>query len=132
MPASNNFLRKTIEYGVYIVVLLLCIAGLYWRFWYRPKVEPVVMIDPTEFVSQGQAVPSPLLDPNFTWSLVQITHNPRIAILEKDRGGERVSLKIDDTIQGWKIKSIEKTMVVVVNAVGDERALFYNSKQPVD
>lgn len=130
MPVKNSPSRKLIEYGIYITILIICITLIYWRFWYRPAVEPVVMIDPASFTSKGQALPTPMLDPGFTWSLVQIVDSPPMAIFKQDGTGKTLTLKIGDEVGGWEIQSIQKTMVVVVNAQGDRRSLFYSSKPP--
>jgi hypothetical protein len=129
---SRCFPRKQVKYFIYIAVLLLCIAGLYWRFWYHPQVEPVVMLDVSGLTSMGQAGPSPLLDPSFTWSLVEIDLSAPSAYFQKDGVGTIEVKKVDETIQGWRIKSIEKTMVVLVNETGEERALFFSAKNLKD
>ncbi|HEX2952974.1 MAG TPA: hypothetical protein VHR47_03200 [Bacillota bacterium] len=126
---NRNRLTWNLEYVVYLCVLIFCIAGLYWRFWYRPHVDPVVMLDPSCLTNKGQAIPRALLDPDFSWNLIRTLPTSSMAVFMNDRNGMTVTLEIGEEIDGWKIKKIEKTMVILVNKDQEERALFYSAKR---
>lgn len=91
--------RMTMEYLIYIVLLLLCIAVLFRLV--VPK-RPTVIIDmPALTVHEILLEPDPL----FSYQLQQIIIEPASAVLQS-RTGEQITVKLGMSLDEWEVKNI--------------------------
>lgn len=97
----------TMEYLIYIVLLLLCIAVLFRLV--VPK-RPTVIIDmPALTVHEILLEPDPL----FSYQLQQIIIEPASAVLQS-RTGEQITVKLGMSLDEWEVKNITVDGLILI------------------
>lgn len=120
---ERNVSKRVLEYSIYILILAGCITGLYWRFWYRPPVNPVVVLDPKSLQPSADMKEKPMLDPDFRWSLIRTDLRLLTAYFREDGQERMVSIGPGEELGGWRLKRIAQSSAVMVKK-GEERVVY--------